>query len=133
MREGVLFVIVTNDPEQALGSILACAKTNAPKFARVVSDAAEILALPDGTKCYPGHWFPGPGADELQMLFRERRLRGGIHILDAAELDKVSAWRARHVAAMDRALEIASPPSADAPAEMAAPPPAAPMLSQEWR
>lgn len=140
--------IVTNNPLRALGDMLACATTNAPKWVRVVSDPVDIMNLPTGAKCQ-GAWY-GPETSVEESMWIERRARGGIFFLSDEDRERVASWVERHKAAIDAALAVqrafdadgfpidrqgrriggrAQPRSAEASPP---PPPAQPVLTQQW-
>lgn len=100
----VRLYIVTNNPLRALGDMLACATTNAPKWVRVVSDPLDIMELPNGAKCQ-GLWY-GPGTSVEESMWIERRARGGIFFLSDDDRDRIDAWVERHKAAIDAALAV---------------------------
>lgn len=96
MPEIIRLYIVTNNPEQALAQTLACATTNAPAWARVLSDPEDILKLPNGAKCI-AVWFTGrKSLCEAEKAWRERRFMGGIVGLDDRDLVKIDEWIARN-------------------------------------
>lgn len=129
MSEIRLF-IVTNNPLRALGDMLACATTNAPKWVRVVSDPIDIMNLPDGAKCQ-GAWY-GPGTSAAESMWIERRSRGGIFFLSDEDRDRIAAWVEKHKARIDAALSgqrSAEPYSPSSPHPST---PAQPVLTQQW-
>ncbi|NVP54480.1 hypothetical protein [Mycoplana rhizolycopersici] len=135
MRKPVLFTVVTDDIDFALSQVFACARSNAPSFARVIDDPVEILALPHGAKVHIAIWTTRRDTSGAEIAWRERRMRGGLVFLTDEEMEKVSRWRARHVAG-----ERAAPATPTAPVETAALPSMAgiapstpPQLAQEWR
>lgn len=128
MRKPVLFTVVTDDVDFALAAVFACARSNAPSFARVIDDPIEIMALPDGAKVHIAIWTSGRDRSGAELAWRERRTRGGLVFLSDDEMDKVSRWRARHVAGEHAGPAADSVPP---PATMVAAP--SPQLAQEWR
>lgn len=127
MRKPALFTVVTDDVDFALGCVFACARSNAPSFARVTDDPIEILALPNGAKVHIAIWTTARETSGAEIAWRERRARGGLVFLTDEEMDKVSRWRARHVAGDRAANADPVPPQATS---VAAP---FPQLAQEWR
>lgn len=95
MRERARFVLVTDDIDYALADVFASLRSNAPSWARVTDDPAEILALPDGCKVHIAVWRSDRCASGAEMAWRERRQRGGLEFLSDEEMEKIAAWRAR--------------------------------------
>ncbi|MDR6757819.1 hypothetical protein J2Y48_003116 [Mycoplana sp. BE70] len=126
-RPRALFTVVTDDVDFALSVIFACARSNAPSFARVIDDPVEILALPNGAKVHPGIWTTSRETSGAEIAWRGRRRRGGLVFLSDDEMEKVSRWRARNVAG-ERDAPASPPPTS--PVAVTAP---VPQFAQEWR
>lgn len=95
MRERARFVLVTDDIDYALADVFASVRSNAPSWARVTDDPADILALPDGCKVHFAVWRSARGTSGAEMAWRERRQRGGLEFLSDEEMEKIAVWRAR--------------------------------------
>jgi len=107
----ILFYIVTDNAERALADLFCSAPTNAPKWAKIVTDPLEILALPNGVKCR-GQWYSPRGRTEAERAWRERRLLGGLDFISAEDEARINTWidRRNGVAAPEKpAVAIARP------------------------
>lgn len=95
MRSGARFVLVTDDIDFALADVFASARSNAPRWARVIDDPAEILALPESCKVHIAVWRSTYQQSGAEIAWRERRSLGDLVFLSDDEMDKIADWRAR--------------------------------------
>lgn len=112
--------IVTDNARRAAISVFG---REAPKWARIIDDPLEILAIPDGAKCF-GRWFKARDPrSPSEQAWLERRLMGGVEFMSDQDWTRFFAWR-------DGDAEPAKPAAEPTPA--APPAPANSMLFQVW-
>ncbi len=95
---GVRLYIVTDDAPRAALAVVACCITEIPDFIRLVTDAKEIRAIPDGARCI-GQWFEWRvlRPTEAQLAWQElRALRDGkIEGVSKAFFERIDEWNAK--------------------------------------
>lgn len=114
--EPVRLFIVTDHPERACLSVLGCMLADCPPFARILTEAAAIAAIPEGARCI-GQWFAWSDRrpDEAQMAWEDRKARGGIEGVSEAFFQRIDEWNAKRREAEARILAEAVADLSDAP------------------
>ena len=107
---GIRLYIVTDDPARAALAVVACCLSEVPKFIRIVTEAPEIRAIPDGACCI-GQWFEWRDLrpSEAQLAWQEfRALRGDkVEGVGKALFERIDEWNAkRRVAERERLAAI---------------------------
>ncbi len=114
--EPVRLFIVTDDAAQACLAVMHCHLSDCPSFVRLLTDGAEIRAIPEGARCI-GHWFAwsdrNPSA--AQMAWEWRKDIGGIEGVSLAFFERIDEWNAKRRAAEARILAEALGEAADGP------------------
>ncbi|MEI2299317.1 hypothetical protein [Ensifer sp. MJa1] len=104
---GIRLYIVTDDPARAALAVVACFVTEVPDFIRIVTDANEIRAIPDGARCI-GHWFEwrDQRPSEAQLAWQElRALRADqVEGVSKAFFERIDEWNAKRRAAERKRL-----------------------------
>lgn len=72
--------IITDEPVVAMIDLFEVTPNTKPRWLRVVSDPATILALPNGSKCR-AQWYSPRGRTLADRAWRERRLAGGLDFI----------------------------------------------------
>lgn len=104
----VLFILVTDRPEEALADALCCAMSDKPHWVHLTSDPLEILDIPNGTKCH-GLWYSSRARmSPAEQAWRERRLYGGLDCLSDDDHARISAWIEKHKARIRAQLDAAA-------------------------
>ncbi|MBB2841440.1 UNVERIFIED_ORG: hypothetical protein GGE64_005223 [Rhizobium etli] len=114
--EPVRLFIVTDNPERACLSVLGCALGDCPPFARILTEAGEIAAIPEGARCI-GQWFAWSDKrpDEAQLAWEDRKAAGGIEGVSEAFFQRIDEWNAKRRAAEAKILAEAVADLSDAP------------------
>jgi hypothetical protein len=99
---GIRLYIVTDYPERAALAVVACFLTEVPDFIRIVTDATEIRAIPDGARCI-GQWFEwrDQRPSEAQLAWQElRALRADkVEGVSKAFFERIDEWNSKRRAA----------------------------------
>ncbi len=108
MSEAIRLYIVTDDVAQAVRAEIGCGPSEVPSFIRVLTEAVDIAAIPDGARCI-GRWFrwsdkrPTPA----QYAWIDRRNRGGIEGVSQAFYARIDEWNEKRRAAEVEVLAAA--------------------------
>lgn len=116
MSEPVRLFIVTDNPERASLDVLGCMLADCPPFARILTAAGDIAAIPEGARCI-GQWFAWSDRrpDEAQMAWEDRKARGGIEGVSEAFFQRIDEWNAKRREAEARILAEAVADLSDGP------------------
>ncbi|MBB4005824.1 hypothetical protein [Allorhizobium taibaishanense] len=105
MKPAGLFVC-TDNPQQAAIDLFRCDPELVPAWAKIVSDVAEIAAIPTKAKVI-NRWYGSPGL--FEQVWREERLRREFDMDYAVHVAALEAWHDK------RWAEACAPPAEPAP------------------
>lgn len=116
MSEPIHLFVVTDDAERASLDVVGVHLQDVPPFIRIVTEAAEILKLPVGVRCF-GCWFAWGARqhDVAQLAWQDRRFRGGLEGLTVKFLERMDEWRAKRAEAERKLLAEILSDADDAP------------------
>jgi len=83
--------IVTDNPERALMSALACGEADRPDWCAVLTDPGLIDRLPDGVRAI-GLWYSGRSKSDAERAWRDRRAFGGLSGLSGDDMEWIDNW-----------------------------------------
>lgn len=103
MSAAIRLTVITDNAERTARRMFG-GMAGVPPFVRLMTDPAEVLALPEGTLCL-GRWWSRDSA--VEIAFGIMRRRGALRFGDGAFYARLDAW-------LDRRDAAAAPPAAGA-------------------
>jgi hypothetical protein len=140
---GARLTIVCDDALTGALRVLECRPAALPSWARVLTEPADILALPNGSRCIGTFTRRGGHVSAAEYAWRERRAMGGISAgLTGEEIDALSAFIAKRdaegrvsiggMAVEDLEIADRNPPTSFSPPPTPADGAPARTLSSRW-